>query len=303
MRKTIAILAGIILCAALLVGCTQAVVNSIDTQQQDEIMTEVFNALENADVETLAQYTSRYYMSEDDIIQMAESGSAYIEGTVSDFKKTDWYLNRSLNNGVESTTLDLAYDVVTGYDSYVVSMRLLQTGADSWEVAGLNVIRAEELKGNGAIINFESFDVLQLLMLLVSVGELALIIVAIVACVKSRVRSKALWIVMILLLHTGVSLTLSSAGFDFNIWLLNLNLTSLQKFIDGTRIYNVLVPLGAILFLSLKKKLEWRAERRRMMQQYRQDYVPPYTPSEEPPEEVMRDMAQTPDPEPPDKSE
>ena len=65
----------------------------------------------------------------------------------------------------------------------------------------------------------------------------------------------------------------------------------------------MLVPLGAILFLSLKKKLEWRAERRRMMQQYRQDYVPPYTPSEELPEEVMRDMAQTPDPEPPEKSE
>lgn len=40
-------------------------------------------------------------------------------------------------------------------------------------------------------------------------------------------------------------------------------------------------------FLNLKRKLEWRAERRRMMQQYRQDYVPPYAPSEEPPEEVM----------------
>ena len=44
-------------------------------------------------------------------------------------------------------------------------------------------------------------------------------------------------------------------------------------------------------FLNLKRKLEWRAERRRMMQQYRQDYVPPYAPSEDPPEEVMGGFA------------
>ena len=44
-------------------------------------------------------------------------------------------------------------------------------------------------------------------------------------------------------------------------------------------------------FLNLKRKLEWRAERRRMMQQYRKDYVPPYAPSEDPPEEVMSGFA------------
>ena len=49
--------------------------------------------------------------------------------------------------------------------------------------------------------------------------------------------------------------------------------------------------------VNLKKKLEWRAERRRMMQQYRQDYVPPYAPSEDPPEEVMAAMAEEPVPE------
>jgi hypothetical protein len=109
-------------------------------------------------------------------------------------------------------------------------------------------------------------------------------IIAIVICAKSRVRKKGLWIPLIVLLHTGFSLTLSPQGVYFNLWILQLNLTSLQKFIDGTQVYSLLVPLGAILFLCLKKRLEWEAEQHRNMQLYRQNYVPPYTPGEDPPE-------------------
>ncbi len=301
-RTAIIILAAAVICAVLLGGCKQAMVDSVDSTQQDEIMAMVFDAVENGDTEVLAQYMSQDYISGDDIQQMADSGSAYIEGTVTDYKKTGWYINKSLDNGVQTTTLDLSYNVMTDYDSYVVSTRFIQ-GANRWELIGFNVIRMKDFKANGAIFSFENFDVVQLLMLLLSAASLALMIIAIVACAKSKVRKKALWIVMIVLLHTGVSLAFSPAGFRFNFWILNVTLSSLQKYIDGTRVYNVLVPLGAILFLSLRRKLEWRAERHRMMEQYRQDYVPPYTPSEEPPEEVMPAASETMPPEPPEKPE
>jgi hypothetical protein len=258
-------------------------------------MVAVFDASENEDYETLAQVVDSDVISEQGIEQMITGVSEYIEGTVTDYQKTGWYINKSLNNGVQTTTQDLSYNVATDYDNYVVSMRLLQTGENDWKVIGFNVIRAEQLKGNGAVINFEDFDVVQLLMLVLSAAELALMIIAIVVCAKSKVRRKALWIVLIVLLHTGVSLTLSPSGFHFNLWILNVSLSSLQKFIDGTRVFNVLVPLGAILFLCLKKKLEWRAEHHRMMQQYRQDSVLPTTPSEDPSEEVMPMNPQTPD--------
>lgn len=294
--------AGLVVCAALLGGCAQALVDSLDTTQQDAVMTAVFDAVENGDADTLAQHMSSEYISDDVIRQMIDTGSGYIEGTVKEYKKTGWYINKSTNSGGQTTTLDLSYDVATDYEDYVVSMRLLQTGADSWEVVGFNVIRAAEFKVNGAIINFDDIDMVQVAMLLVSAAELALMIVAIVVCARSKVRRKALWIVLIVLLHTGLSLKLSPAGFNFNIWLVNVSLTSLQKFIDGTRIYNILVPLGAILFLSLKKRLERSAAHHTMMQQYRQDYVPPYAPSEDPPEEVMGTTVQ-PAPEPPEKTE
>lgn len=47
------------------------------------------------------------------------------------------------------------------------------------------------------------------------------------------------------------------------------------------------------MFHTIKRKLKWRSERRRMMKQYRQDYVPPYTMSEDLPEEVMNEIAKS----------
>lgn len=255
MKKTIAMFTGLVfLLVLLLSGCAE----SIKTPDQDKLMADIFNSIESENYDT-AKKLMTGLISESDLDQALPSIAEYIHGNIKEYKKIGYYFHTSVSNSDKINSQTLTYNVKTDYDDYNVEMVLLQKNGGAWNIYGYNVIRASEANVTGSLLDLSNFDFLQLFLLIFSAGSLALIIIAIVKCAKSPIRRKALWIVLIILLQIGFSVAQSASRSEFRIMLF-LGMSSLFKYSDGSYALSVIVPLGAILFLCLRKRLIYSAE-------------------------------------------
>jgi hypothetical protein len=262
MKKSVAAIIAVFLCVFILSGC----VESVKTPEQDKLMEDIFNSIENEDYDTAKELMSGL-ISESDLDNALPQIAGYVKGTIKEYKKIGYYYHVSLNNDEKINTQTFTYNVKTDYDNYIIEMVLLQKGESDWSVYGYNVTKASESTAvSGSVIDFSNFDFFQLLLLLFSAGCLALIIVAIVKCAKSPIRRKALWIVLIILLQVGFSIAQSPSRFDISTMLF-LGMSSLYKYTNGGYALSVIIPLGAVLFLCLKKRLINSAEAYRLRQE------------------------------------
>jgi len=108
----------------------------------------------------------------------------------------------------------------------------------------------------GQTMDFMHFNFAHLALLILALAELALFVVALVACARSRIQHKGLWIAIILL----VQLTLKLTGTAFDAYVLIIDLSFP---LETPWTFSFALPLGAILFLCMKKRLELSAEQER----------------------------------------
>jgi len=239
-------------------GCTAPQWMFAKTPEQDDMMARAFDAIENGDYETFISMLSKNVNTGEDFHTALSGISDYISGTAADYRKTGYSLNTGTNNNETYRNETLTYDVVTKSDKYSVSVDFV-IEEDQWKIFGFNVVRASELAGSGAMIDFNNIDSVQLLMLLFSLLCLGFIAFTIVTCARSAIRYKALWILLSLLLYIGLSVSLSPNRLNVNFLIpvadLQSLISSLRKYVDGTSVYTVTVPFGAILFFILRKRL------------------------------------------------
>ena len=154
---------------------------------------------------------------------------------------------------------------------------------ETYSLYNYHIIESSELAGNGALINFKDFDVVQLLLLILSALCIGFMIFAIVLCAKSKVRLKGLWIPIIVLIQAGIVITLFPNITEFKFLFLSTNISSLRKFLNGGTILTLLVPAGAILFVAMRKFLikkaaEYRDKQAHLAEQQAMQQEPDQTP-------------------------
>lgn len=253
MKKTILLMTILVLCICILSGCTENILNSIETKQEDSQMVQLFNSFEDCDyslVKEIMPVVSSIEQEESFIII-----SDYIDGHVDDYKKIGYHYKTFIDNGIKTGYTQIVYKVDTEDMIYVVTLVLQQHEDSDAAISGFNVITFKEYQSNGAVLNFDNFDIVQLLLLVFSAACFGLVVYALVVCIKSKIRSKALWIIIILLLYTGGSITYMPPSFSFKVLFIAFDISSLRKYLDGSSILTIIVPIGAILFLCLKKRL------------------------------------------------
>lgn len=243
------------LCIFILSGCTDQLLESIDTQYEDQLMTQLFNSFEDQDYtfakEVMSDYIFESGNAEDSFAQISD----YIDGHVETYKKIGYNFYTTVSDDTSTNSIKVTYEVATDKQEYAVMMILISNEPNVYEVNTFYVITAEEFRTNGAVINFNKLDMTQLLLLIYSAACFGLIIYAIIACAKSKIRLKGLWIVLIVLINSGISITNSVSLNSYKLILFNTDISSLRKYLDGSTILTVLLPIGAILFLCLKKRL------------------------------------------------
>lgn len=261
MRKGKIVLIVVLVSAILLLSACGA----LASPEEDAFVEEFLNSIEHGD------YSAHYddfikFGSEDEFTQSMKQLDDYYNGEIIKLRKTGIYVRSQTQNGQTTHSKEIAYQVETLEDTYIVNMVTVSEDGEEYLIYSLNIIESSELAGNGAIINFEDFDVVQLLLLVFSVLCIGFMIFAIVLCAKSKVRLKGLWIPIIALIQTGVSITAFPNLSKFNFLFFTTNISSLRKFLDGGTILTVLVPVGAILFVALRKHLIKKANEYREQQ-------------------------------------
>lgn len=262
MRKIVLVVLVLITCMMVLTGC-----NSLfATPDEDEF---VRNFLESIDEGDYTKYEDSFIDEvKNDVAfeQGIKSIDDFFEGEIKDIRKTGVYYRTTKSGSNTTFSREIQYKVVTSENDYVVNMVTVSYDGEVYKAARFNVNYASDVYGK--IIDFDDFDIVQLLLLVFSGLCVAFVIFAIVLCAKSKVRLKGLWIPLIILIQTGITITKLPMRYGFNFHLFATKISSLRKFTNGGTILTVMIPLGAILFVILKKKLERRAIEYRARKEY-----------------------------------
>ena len=222
--------------------------------QEDAFVEEFLNSVEQGDYSAYYDDVVGFGTSEE-YVESNKQLDAYYHGDFLKLRKTGIYVRTQMNNGQTIHSKEIAYQIETTQTNYTMNTVFVSEDGETYLLYTYNIIESSELAGNGAIINFNDFDIMQLLLLIFSALCIGFIIFAIVLCAKSKVRLKGLWIPIIVLIQAGFSITVFPNLYRFNFLFFSTNISSLRKFLDGGTILTVLVPIGAILFVAMRKYL------------------------------------------------
>ena len=169
-----------------------------------------------------------------------------------ELKQLNWHKN--ITNGV--TIQQAQFLMTAGEDTYVLQIVL---SSEMEGIAGFQFDRYVETVTTGTLLTMQGANGAQWVFLLIGLAEIGLIIWAVVDCARSKIKKKALWIVLIL--FGSVIWTLSAVqgklNFNFNIGMF-LTHTALLRYSTGGFMLRLYLPIGMVVYWFLRKKL--RAE-------------------------------------------
>lgn len=140
-------------------------------------------------------------------------------------KKTSWSFHSSTNNGYHTTSVDCVYQVKCGQSVFQLELGRVETPTDSGLVSFHIASQADLDRAGRAGAGLSAATAVLLI-----VGA-AVVILALVDCVRKTKPRRVLWIVAILLLNI-----------QFHFWV-------------GQKALNCFLPLGAILYLCLRRRI------------------------------------------------
>lgn len=218
---------------------TDQMLNSIITNDKDAAYSLV------SDICTESQFNSTF----EDMRNLIDGVETY------ELKLVSIYHNTSYSNGESISTIDSAYVMQTEKEKYVITV---QSHSQYQKLSSFYITPYEKtnLYYTGVIKNMRGASIAQWLMLLSNLIIVALVIVAFIDCCRHKVKLKALWIILIILGVLAFGLTLSSTGVKFNfnfIWIAAYN--AIVRYGNGTVVARIIVPVGAIVYLILRRWL------------------------------------------------
>lgn len=161
--------------------------------------------------------------------------------------------HKSVRNG--QTVVQAEYRMETNADTYILSVQ-----EDSL-INGLSryYITPEQYTAyvyNGTVDRMSGANVFQWIMLVIAAAELGYVIVMLVDCSRRKIKHKGLWIAAIILGALVISISLQGGQFNlkFNIGAI-LSHSAIVRYGNGLTLYRILIPIGAIAYNILRKKL------------------------------------------------
>ena len=175
------------------------------------------------------------------IIQMKD----YIEGSFSTFEITSVYVNKNISNGITTYTYDAVYLLKTSTEKeYYIHMLWLENTEGSGFTTCMVLVDDTTNTATG----------LNTVMKVISIILLVFAFITLIICLRTKMEKKLLFAVLIILLYFGFSITSSNNGVHFNLNFFNY----FSEYVSNSNgdMFNLCLPIGALLFWSLRKKLK-----------------------------------------------
>ena len=121
---------------------------------------------------------------------------------------------------------------------------------------GFLVNEYQETTVTGTVGNMKGADAGQWIFLVITIAEVGFILWMFVDCCRRKIHRKWLWLLVVALGSVALSISLGS-GFQIrvNVGLFFDLYTALLRYTTGEVTVRLMVPLGAVLYLCLRKKL------------------------------------------------
>lgn len=189
--------------------------------------------------------------TEEEFLPVYDTMYAMTEG-VTTYELTLTGVTTGTDNGI--TYQQSQYRMTTNGESYLLSASL----SESYEnLAGFQIAPESATKpSSGTLSTLADSNIWQWLLLLFALLETGFVLWAVIDCARHRVNGKALWILLILLGSVSPMLTISEGSVSFSLKLgLFLLYTALMKYGSDLAVIRIMLPIGAIVYTCLRKKL------------------------------------------------
>lgn len=225
-----------------------------DSDEVHDVTDEFIDAIIENDKEEAYELTKNIYTEKEfadiynDFRTMLENVGEYDLEAIENHTEMD--------NG--SKKINVLYVMDVGEEKFVVDSTVSST-AD-----GLNYIyinEYDEAVEEGYIV-ISTHGAPNLIFRLILLAELVFLIIVVVDCAKHNIKRKALWLVIIVLGCVTFIIMGEDGGLFARLNLLEVLGTYLNTYSDNSFEMGISVPVGAIVYLIMRKKLfrEWKKE-------------------------------------------
>lgn len=160
-------------------------------------------------------------------------------------------INKTVKNGVSST--NVRYMMTAGEEKFLVDVARIE-GYEGLTSFHLNEYQPVTI--TGTLGNMQGANAAQWIFLTIGILEIIFAIWMFVDCCRHKIRRKWLWLLLIALGYVILSVIATPEQFriNFNVGAF-LSYTSLICYSTGGVTCQVVIPAGAIVYLSMRKKL------------------------------------------------
>ncbi len=222
--------------------------------EMDALLTEALNAVQAEDYDKLTSMLSEGAREQlNGSVVPFEDMHETFHGTVKNYMALGRNIqSNSYNGGPRVLTKAFRYTVTTSEGTYEVLLASMSSAEDS----GITQFQITPRSASFMSSIFPQFNSAgSWLMLVFSLLVLVFRIVTTVSAAKSNIKMKPLWIALIWIAQSGFCITSTPYRFHFSIQFINIFFSGFQSLAGGGFSLTVLIPVGAILYWILKKKL------------------------------------------------
>ena len=216
-----------------------------ENEEHKQLCTRFMDALIADDYDT-AYELIKATVSEDDFETLFEQMTDYINGVKNyELKQIGW--NYSTKNGVtmHQSTFEMTADNGKVYTIQVITTETIEG------IAGIHLLDNTELEERA-----DAFQPINIILKIVSLAFLVLTVLLIIDCCRSKIRRKALWII-IMLLGVAFSISLGSGiHLNWNIGLILQMMGVSANAASRSIIIRLYLPVGAIVYFCMRNRLK-----------------------------------------------
>jgi hypothetical protein len=160
-------------------------------------------------------------------------------------------INKTVKNGISST--NVRYMMTAGEEKFLVDVARIE-GYEGLTAFHLNAYQPVTV--TGTLGHMQGANAAQWIFLAIGILEIVFTIWMFVDCCRHKIRRKWLWLLLIALGYVILSVIATPEQFriNFNVGAF-LSYTSLICYSTGGATCQVVIPVGAIVYLSMRKKL------------------------------------------------
>lgn len=232
---------------------TQALMDAIIADDQASVRSMISSTVSNAEFETFYKQAR----------QVFGGVGAYT------LKQLNW--NTNVTDGV--TVQQAQFVMTAGEETYLLQIVI---SSEMEGIAGFRFNVYEKTVTTGTLLTMSGANSTQWLFLAIGLGQIGLLIWAVVDCARSKIKNKALWIVLILLGAVVCSFTAvkGNVSFNFNLGVF-LTHTALIRYSTGGFMLRLYLPIGMVVYWILRSRLRADAARREAAALAAQEYPAP----------------------------